>query len=173
MPNGITHDKITYITTPMVALGTSIVTGSTEATILVSGAYLFSGLMFSGDLDLPSVQYYRWKFLRFIWRPYQKMFSHRSIWTHWPLLGTIVRILYLYLWFSIGLFGVNLFSTSSTTYIEIQKEVLLFLTENQYYVISLFIGMVLGSFSHSAADYSVSWYKKKHMFNKKILRNSR
>lgn len=173
MPNGVTHDKITYITTPLVALGTTVVTGNTEATILVTGAYLFAGLMFSGDLDLPSVQFYRWKALKFIWIPYQKIFSHRSIWTHWPLLGTVVRLLYLYLWFSVGLLGLNLFSSSGFNYIEDQKEVLTFLLGYQHYLIPAFIGLVLGAFSHSAADYSVTWYKKKYIFNKKILRSSR
>lgn len=32
---------------------------------------------------------------RFIWFPYAKVFKHRSFWTHAPLIGTAIRIIYL------------------------------------------------------------------------------
>lgn len=46
------------------------------------------------DLDLRSNLYYRWGALRFIWHPYHNLLSHRSPWSHFPLLSDIVR----YIW---------------------------------------------------------------------------
>lgn len=33
------------------------------------------------------------------WWPYAKWFSHRSIWSHFPVLSTAIRMLYLFWWF--------------------------------------------------------------------------
>lgn len=59
------------------------------------GAYLFSSLFLSPDMDLGrSDPQNRWGIFRVLWKPYAKAFSHRGI-SHNPLLGPLSRMLYL------------------------------------------------------------------------------
>lgn len=53
------------------------------------------GLWLSPDLDTKSDPYNRWGIIKFIWWPYQRIFSHRSPWTHLPIISTIIRVIYL------------------------------------------------------------------------------
>ena len=63
---------------------------------LVSGlAFLIGGLWLSPDLDTNSRPYQRWGPLRWLWWPYRKALRHRSVLSHSPLLGTLVRVGYL------------------------------------------------------------------------------
>ncbi|MFT0796017.1 metal-binding protein [Synechococcus sp. H70.1] len=98
MPRGSTHDRLTLWTAPGIALAVGWVSDSTAAALAAGSAYLFAGLMFSGDLDTRSRQYRRWLFLRWIWLPYRRWLHHRSFWSHGPLVGTALRLLYLGLW---------------------------------------------------------------------------
>ncbi len=73
MPSGQTHDRITLWCLPAIAGCTYLLTqGDSDRTLIVAGAFLFSGLMFGPDLDIYSVQYKRWGYLRWLWIPYQK-----------------------------------------------------------------------------------------------------
>jgi uncharacterized metal-binding protein len=38
----------------------------------------------------------RWGFLKFIWFPYGYVFRHRSIFTHFPFISDLFRLLYLF-----------------------------------------------------------------------------
>lgn len=38
-----------------------------------------------------------------VWNPYSALFPHRSFWTHSPLLGTLIRFIYIGIW--LGVFG--------------------------------------------------------------------
>jgi uncharacterized metal-binding protein len=59
------------------------------------GAYLFSCLLLSPDLDLArSSPQNRWGPLRLLWRPYARLFRHRGL-SHNLLFGPLSRILYL------------------------------------------------------------------------------
>jgi uncharacterized metal-binding protein len=98
MPLGSTHDRITLWTAPAVTLAAGLLARSSTVALTVGSAYLFSGLMFSGDLDLYSRQYQRWLCLRWIWLPYRKLMRHRSHWSHGPVVGTLGRLLYLGIW---------------------------------------------------------------------------
>ena len=95
MPNGKTHDMITMITAPLVAGFTYLVVGDIKTTLILMVAYFFASFMFNGDLDTNSRPYNRWWLFKMIWIPYQLMFTHRSIWTHGIVLGTVVRLLYV------------------------------------------------------------------------------
>lgn len=67
------------------------------------GAYVFSLLFLSPDLDLArSSPQNRWGALRVLWIPYARLFKHRG-WSHHPLIGTLTRIFYLGLWFTLFL----------------------------------------------------------------------
>ncbi|MEZ0373348.1 MAG: metal-binding protein, partial [Candidatus Sericytochromatia bacterium] len=78
MPSGKTHDRVTWISAPVVALLAWLLSQQLVVSAVATLAYVFAGLMFSGDLDVKSVQYKRWGWLRWIWIPYQKSVSHRS-----------------------------------------------------------------------------------------------
>jgi uncharacterized metal-binding protein len=60
-----------------------------------AGAYLFSTLFLSPDMDLSrSDSQNRWGVFRVFWIPYAAVFSHRGV-SHNPLFGPLSRIVYL------------------------------------------------------------------------------
>ena len=95
MPTGRTHDIITAVTTPLVGFGTYFLIYDVADTLILTGAYIFASVMFNGDLDIKSTPYRRWSWIRWIWKPYQNIIPHRSIWSHGLIIGTIVRLIYL------------------------------------------------------------------------------
>jgi uncharacterized metal-binding protein len=95
MPCGKTHDKISIVTAPIVGISAYLITSDIRITAVLMSAYVFASLMFNGDLDTNSRPYNRWWLLKMIWIPYQLMFSHRSIWTHGLILGTLIRLIYV------------------------------------------------------------------------------
>lgn len=98
MPSGRTHDRITLYTLPAITAIAGWFSRSAAIALAVGATYLFAGLMFGGDLDTRSHQYNRWLWLRWIWLPYRRHFRHRSWWTHGPIVGTAVRLIYLGIW---------------------------------------------------------------------------
>ncbi len=137
MPTGKTHDKITLITSPILIFTTTYYFGVNINIILLNTSYIFAGLMFNGDLDVRSRPYNRWFILKGIWLPYQKMFKHRSIWTHGFIIGTLTRLIYL-------LFIPFLFFYS---------EIIYYICNNIEFIIYILIGLELGAISHSVCDY--------------------
>ena len=146
MPNGKTHDRITHLTLPLVGIGAALLMPKIQPDIKIGGilmftliltvSYYFSSMMFNGDLDTNSKPYNRWWLLKMIWIPYQLLFSHRSIFTHGIIIGTVVRLLYLspiiILFFLI--FNVNLQSI------------------NWIFTIPILIGLELGNTIHTVSD---------------------
>jgi len=63
--------------------------------IVSAFAFLIGGLWLSPDLDTNSRPYQRWGPLRWLWWPYRKALRHRSVLSHSPVLGTLVRVGYL------------------------------------------------------------------------------
>ncbi|MEA5467980.1 metal-binding protein [Spirulina sp. 06S082] len=164
MPSGRIHDRITLWCLPWLVLLTFLLTRSGELTLLAAAGFLFSGLMFGPDLDIYSVQFKRWGWLRWIWIPYQKALSHRSQLSHGLLIGTILRLLYLFVIASvIGVFGVTIaqlvwgfpWNWQNFWQICLQK-----LQQYSGEAIALFFGLELGSMSHSLADWTGSTYKR-------------
>src|SRR5215204_7338243 len=94
MPSGKTHDAITFLFVAPVFVAAWKITGNTAISAVVTGAFLFGGLMFGPDLDTMSCQYTRWSVLRFLWYPYQAFFAHRSRWSHGLVFGTLLRVVY-------------------------------------------------------------------------------
>jgi uncharacterized metal-binding protein len=58
-------------------------------------AFLLGGLLLSPDLDTRSNATRRWGPLKLLWWPYRKLLSHRSLFSHTPLIGSAGRLLYL------------------------------------------------------------------------------
>jgi uncharacterized metal-binding protein len=175
MPSGQTHDRITLWSLPLVAGLTFDRTQSGSLTLLVSGGYLFSGLMFGPDLDIHSRQYRRWGILRWIWLPYRRSMRHRSVLSHGLIIGTVVRLLYLLLW--LGLLSMLLLLAGaiasqmlgrlehwdrfiqgiSEAWISgLKRSLQHHLTE----WLALGIGLELGALSHSLSDWAGSRYKR-------------
>jgi uncharacterized metal-binding protein len=165
MPSGATHDRITLWGLPWVvglSYGTTI---NGELTLVVAGGYLFSGLMFGPDLDIYSVQFKRWGYLRWLWLPYRHLMSHRSVLSHGFMIGTVVRVLYLGLW--LGLFSIVVVAIAQIlwgftwNWQQFLIKILDGITARYWpMVVAMFVGLELGSMSHYGADWIVSKYKK-------------
>lgn len=140
MPCGKTHDRITFIVLPIVVLIAYLIFNSFYLIHILSISYLFSALMFNGDLDTNSKSYNRWFVFKMIWIPYQLMFSHRSVFTHGILIGTTIRIIYIgmipFLYFYYN-HDINILTDIIST-----KDLMV-----------VFIGLELGNISHSFPDW--------------------
>lgn len=171
MPSGQTHDRITLWSLPAVTGLTLAVTRSSNLALIVSGGFLFSGLMFSPDLDLRSRPFKRWGWLRWIWIPYQKVMRHRSFFSHGLLIGTTLRVLYLavcFLLLAVFIVGIiQLFRDIAWSWQGLEREVRRSLFEYRVEWIALFVGLELGALSHSFSDWLGSTYKR---FKRKGLR---
>jgi uncharacterized metal-binding protein len=166
MPSGQTHDRITLWSLPIIAGVTFGQTHSGNMTLILSGAYLFSGLMFGPDLDLYSRQYQRWGCLRWIWIPYQKTVKHRSLLSHGLAIGTTLRLIYLAIWLSLlGIFllGIaqlvwNIGWNWQTLWEMLKRSLTRYTTE----WLTFYLGLELGAMSHVISDWSHSTYKRLH-----------
>lgn len=163
MPSGRTHDQITITTLPLVALAGLIFSRSAGITLSLSGAFLFSGLMFGPDLDIYSVQYKRWGWLRPIWLPYQKLLRHRSWLSHGPIVGTVFRLVYLGIWLGIGTVIIGWILVQGWG-IALDWQSVLHLVEHQgpQYLtegLATLLGLELGAMSHVFSDGLGSLYK--------------
>jgi uncharacterized metal-binding protein len=163
MPSGRTHDRLTFWSLPPITGGTFWLTNKIELTLILTAAFLFSGLMFGPDLDIYSIQFKRWGWLRWIWLPYQKTLRHRSLLSHGLIIGTVLRVLYLstilaviaFVFVAIAQliwgFAWNWQQFAWTTFKAIEKN---YRTEALF----LLLGLELGSFSHSLSDWIGSAY---------------
>lgn len=172
MPNADTHDAITYACIPFTFLVAELYWGADHTlAIIATLAMIFSGLMFGPDLDLQSRPYRRWGPLRFIWKPYQVAMPHRSVFSHGPVLGTVVRIVYFLVMFSLLvttlLYLRHLIYGEQTTWqaqLEWVRNDLYALwheTDGDYFK-AVFGGLCIGALSHTAADVIWSSLKRAH-----------
>lgn len=166
MPSGKTHDAVTLWTTPGVAVLGWLGTGKLDLALLLGASYAFAGLMFSGDLDLKSVQYKRWGWFRWIWLPYQRMVSHRSPFSHGPVLGVLARLVYLSFWllalFALWVQVARWFqqeSLAAQSYALVGQGSLL-LAQRLDLVGAALVGLWFGGLSHTLADEIGSRWKK-------------
>ena len=164
MPSGQTHDRITLWTLPIVTGLAAALTRSGNLTLMISGGFLFSGLMLSPDLDLQSRPYKRWGWLRWIWIPYQKVVRHRSVMSHGLVIGTTLRVIYLASW--IVVFGVlslaviQFFRDEPSRSREMAQAIWRSLIDYQAEWIALLVGLELGAMRHVVSDWVSSTYKR-------------
>lgn len=164
MPSGRTHDRITLWSLPLVAALTFGMTQRPDWTLIAAGGYLFGGLMFGPDLDIHSVQYKRWGWLRWIWLPYRASMSHRSVLSHGPILGTMLRVIYLTIW--LGLFAMiaiglaNGLGMTAITQASAGDAIEQWLRQYPREGIALLVGIELGAMSHSISDWTGSTHKR-------------
>lgn len=170
MPSGKVHDLITVVTaTAAVAVWWTLTPRhDVDEMALTVGAYLFSGLWLSDDLDTRSVSYRRWGPLRCFWWPYQKLVPHRSWISHGIGIGPLLRVAYFaaVLWAACA--GVSYIMEREG----LNTKGLLPATHRLYeagtnwgfahpaWIAWLTIGLVLGGVTHSVADIVVSFARK-------------
>jgi uncharacterized metal-binding protein len=165
MPNGHTHDAVTwFLVTPMAYGAWSVAHNGLGAAISAT-AFAFAGLMFSGDLDLPSSQYRRWGKLRWIWKPYQWVVPHRSVVSHGILLGPAGRLLYLALVGVAAGAGVIRLVTGTWSIpwaqLNLASGVARGLDAHTWIFVAYALwGLWLGGASHSLADWGWSAFKR-------------
>ncbi|AYE35770.1 metal-binding protein [Clostridium septicum] len=176
MAKGKTHDKVTLIVSPFIGLvffmiNSELLENSNKLVIVTLFGvvtYLFGGFMFSGDLDIKSSEYYRWGKIRFIWNPYQKIFKHRSIFTHGFLLGPIIRIIYTYIIVLIVcsvLYSLKVINLATDDLINLTLE---YINSNKVISINIVLALFLGSGLHTITDLFSSFIKKKFRRKNKI-----
>lgn len=179
MPSGRTHDRITFVClVPVVVLGL-LISRDFFLTLILAATFVFSGLMFGPDLDIHSVQYNRWGCFKPLWLPYRKMLRHRSIFSHGPVIGTVLRLIYLLtIVIVLAMVGVAIaqiiwgFPWNWQTFIH--NVVNLIATKYNSQAITAGIGLELGAMSHALSDSLVSAYKrsrKKRPVAKKLKKN--
>ncbi len=135
MASGTHHDRLILSTTPIAALAAYAI--DPAAALPLTASYLLGGLFLSPDLDTPSKPFHRWKGLKAIWLPYQKLCKHRGT-SHWLVIGTLGRVLYL---------GVPLGAIGMLAGIELAGWV-----QEWRSVLIILIGLELSAWTHLAAD---------------------
>lgn len=174
MPSGRTHDRITLWGLPPVIGVTFVLTRSPAITAIVSIAYLMGGFMLGPDLDIHSIQYKRWGPIRWIWLPYQKALTHRSKWSHGPIIGTAVRVIYLALWIALLamlMAGIlNALWEAQITWLSLSQNFRYLLRHYLTQWIAILIGLEVGAMSHSISDAIGSYWVSKRKRAKKHLK---
>ena len=173
MPSGVTHDRITVGILPWIVGVTYCLTRNGELTLILSGGYFFSGMMFGPDLDILSLQYKRWGIIRGIWLPYRRILKHRSIFSHGLIIGTCVRLVYLFSIIAcISILAVAIaqliFGFTWNWQDFVQQQLSLSINKYPQEIIALFIGLEIGAMSHSVSDWISSRRKlrRKNKVNK-------
>lgn len=170
MPNGPTHDFITVATAaaaaPLVLTSALPDINATNAVVLL-GSYLASGLLFSPDLDLRSAPYRRWRALRFVWIPYQKLVPHRSWISHSFLFGPLLRVLYFAVVMSALTFVILAIINAlvpidpTGTFVRTAAQIRDWTQTHPWVIAYAAIGFVLGGASHTLADMVWSGIKRR------------
>src|SRR5215510_16358134 len=162
MPNGAVHDRITVAVATLGAAAVQYGTGEWRLTFIYGMSTLFSGLLFSPDLDLHSESYIRWGWLRFIWWPYKTALPHRHILSHGFLIGVISRIVYLHVMLGLLFIGLRWFwdavwvGNRMEVFHEAQDVynagISLYYSIEPTYLLMGFLGLWIGAEAHTIAD---------------------
>jgi len=164
MPSGKTHDRITLWSLPLVVGLALSITRDTALVLSTGGGFLLGGLMLGPDLDIHSIHFKRWGWFRWIWIPYRGSMRHRSPLSHGPIIGTVLRVVYLGTWLGIAslmvLAALNQAGQMGWTWTEIHQIVQRSLQQHSSQWLALAIGLELGALSHYAADWLVSTHKR-------------
>lgn len=164
MPDGHTHMRATLISTAVIS-STLLIPSIHQKDLVISAAFgCLTGILISPDLDLADkgnlshffVLNYMGRFPYLLWWsfwwPYGKAISHRSRVSHQPILGTLGRIAYFMIPFSIIAFLL----------IGSQELYNLLVTAMQAgvwkYILAWTIGLMTADFVHYKMD-NVHWEK--------------
>jgi len=134
-----------------------------------STGYLIGTFFLSPDNDIyHSLPNKRWKFLKVLWKPYTKLFSHRGI-SHLPVVGVLSKLLYLFFIFFVIVLSVYILL--GYFYPEGKKAVSKIAIDYSYltspFFVSFLVGLFLSEIIHILTDIVYSLFKK--LFPKRIL----
>jgi len=165
MASGNTHDLLNLATLPVFLYGVPH-----EYFLYFGSAYVISTILLSPDIDLHhSIPSRRWKMMKWFWHPYRMFFKHRGL-SHFPIIGTISRLLYvlalvIFLYFVIV--GILSFTHYSHEFIKSSDTVLhqLELRIKKEDIFWFVVGAVASDLVHIFWDMVFSFVKKiKRMF---------
>lgn len=95
MPSYHTHEIFaSFLTIPLAYLYYKI-TGDLRSSFVFLISMVFGVFFLSPDLDTKSKSYKRWGIFRFMWIPYMKLVKHRSFISHFPVISSFIRAVYL------------------------------------------------------------------------------
>ena len=149
MASGINHDKATKIGSLVFGLLIGSLWGRKYGLTGMS-AFFIGGFFLSPDLDTTSIPSKRWGLLKSIWLPYKKLIKHRSIFSHGPLIGTSIRLIYLgtiLYFFLIFLKAIDIINISISF-----KLIIDIIKNNPKYIISILIGIEMSAWLHLIQD---------------------
>ncbi|MGC6482010.1 MAG: metal-binding protein [Synechococcus sp.] len=101
MASGRDHDRATLLGCTPFGLALTPWLGL-DAGVIGAGAFVVGGLWLSPDLDTFSKPLQRWGPLRWLWWPYRRLIPHRSLFSHGPLIGMTLRLLWVLVWVLVG-----------------------------------------------------------------------
>ncbi len=164
MASGKTHDFFNIALLPSV-----VVLFHPDNLFSFIFGYIFGTIWLTPDLDLPqSRPFQRWGYISILWIPYTKLFKHRSIFTHLPILGLAIRLLYLGIIVAILYYGIlALFliidevldsNITPIVYETIQK----YLQSGSNYIDlhDFILGLFIADTLHIILDYSTTYFNK-------------
>lgn len=96
MPSGRTHSIVNACLIPLWAVPLGFILGW-DIAIASAAGMLLGDLLLSPDLDhhVGSQAYKMWGLFRWVWIPYQMALRHRSPFSHCPVIGTALRLVYI------------------------------------------------------------------------------
>lgn len=175
MAAGKVHDHITRIVAGCSFVVVGLATWNLyAATWIMLGCWL-GGYFLSPDLDIRSRPFQRWGPLRSLWLPYQKSIAHRSAWSHAPILGTTLRLLYLgvmvvgLVFVGMGCVAIGFWlagagdryaTVESLLFTQLQALLRFLWTDQGSHFWAGVIGVELGSIAHILTDHWDSWRKR-------------
>jgi uncharacterized metal-binding protein len=130
-----------------------------------------AGIFLTPDLDIEAVTGSEWTIIKWtlglgwlwvlFWWPYAWVFHHRSIWSHLPILSTVIRLLYVALVFSLWWWVLSvlvaavtfMFGNGSYWLPEVNPASMwAFCMENFEWAFGLFFGLAVSDFAHWLMD---------------------
>lgn len=159
LANGKTHEKIN-LSLLAVGLVSSLFLfnkGSFLDGFFIVLGYVIGTYFLGPDLDLKSRPFRRWRFLSFIWIPYQT-FKHRSIWTHGIIISDILRYAYLASWLLLTITILGIFFNDSISTFSLYLKITF--SEYKSLFFWLVIGNILSSTAHTLTDKTTSTIKR-------------
>ena len=144
MASGKTHTRTNLVATGILAVATLFLEIDVPFSLIIGA--IIGTLWLSPDLDLKSDAYYRWGPLKLIWLPYVQLMPHRSLFSHLPALGDVIRIAYI--GFPLVLIlPFTAYEEAIRSWVDIHG-------------MSFFLGLVFATTLHTTLDYTSTFFKK-------------
>ena len=154
MSDGKTHRRVNILTGGAIIGGLILINAPLPVTVAAIAGSV-AGTITSPDMDLnaalPASFMTKIPGVRIIWgtiwRPYQLIFKHRSFWSHFPIVGTTGRVLYLMLWLLGTVWILSAFGFDKTP-----EDILLFILDNGDFFAVMFLVWCVLDFTHFVLD---------------------